>query len=385
MNTSELSNTFGNYLNDDLCQYERITAEYVWIDGTGINLRSKSRTLPSAVKDLSEIPEWNYDGSSCMQASTSDSEVIMKPVAYFPDPFMGRDNILVMCSTYIWANKERTKLKPANTNFRHISEWIFKEAKALEPWFGVEQEYTLFETKTAFTKQPLGWPEGGFPADQGPYYCSVGANVCYGRIVMDLHYKAWLAANINICGANAEVMPGQWEFQVGPCEGLELGDHLCMARYILLRVAEDLNIIVDFHPKPIPGDWNGSGCHINYSTNLTRGEGGIEYILEAIEKLEDKHSEHIKVYGIDNSKRLTGSHETSSMKIFKHGVGDRSASIRIPTMVAKKGNGYFEDRRPASNIDPYVTWAMLVSTTLLDGKYVEELLHHYEKWKEELF
>ena len=385
MSGASIINTFGHYLKEDLCQYERIAAEYIWIDGTGINLRSKSRTLPSAVKDLWEIPEWNYDGSSCMQATTSNSEVIMKPVAYFPDPFRGGDNILVLCTTYVWADEEKSKLKPSNTNFRHYCEPIFEDTKIFDPWFGIEQEYTLFETKTPFTKWPLGWPEGGYPTEQGPYYCSVGATVCYGRIVMDLHYQAWLAAKINICGTNGEVMPGQWEFQIGPCGGLDIGDHLWMARYILLRVSEDLNIAVDFHPKPIPGDWNGAGCHTNYSTNLTRGEDGIEYILKGIQKLKEKHSEHINVYGIDNSKRLTGKHETSSMKSFKYGVGDRSASIRIPTMVSKEGKGYFEDRRPASNIDPYIVWAMIASTTLLDGKHEEELINHYEKWREEYF
>ena len=385
MKTNSINNTYGHYLKGKFDQDERIMAEYVWIDGTGINLRSKSRTLPSAVKDLCEIPEWNYDGSSCMQAPTSDSEVIMKPVAYFPDPFRGGDNILVLCSTFVWADPERSKLKPTNTNFRYFSEQIFEETKLFELWFGIEQEYTLFETKTQFTKWPLGWPEGGYPSEQGPYYCSVGSSVCFGRIVMDLHYKACLAAKINIWGTNAEVLPGQWEFQIGPCDGLEVGDHLWMARYLLLRVAEDLNITVDFHPKPIPGNWNGSGCHTNYSTNMTRGEGGIEHIMDAIVKLEESHSDHIKVYGIDNNKRLTGKHETSSMKTFKYGVGDRGASIRIPTMVSKEGKGYFEDRRPASNIDPYVVWGMIASTTLLDWKYEEELIHHYEMWREELF
>ena len=175
------------------------------------------------------------------------------------------------------------------------------------------------------------------------------------------------------------MLPGQWEFQIGPCEGIDIGDHMWMARYLLFRVAEDFNICVDLHPKPIPGNWNGSGCHTNYSTNQMRDDNGIEHIIDAIEKLKAAHCEHIKVYGLDNNKRLTGKHETSSMKTFKYGVGDRGASVRIPTMVNKDGKGYFEDRRPASNVDPYVVSAMIASTTLLDGEHQEDLIEHYQK------
>ena len=212
--------THGHYLKGNLDQHGKIIAEYVWIDGSGIGVRSKCRTLTGAITDISQLPEWNYDGSSTEQATTENSEVILKPVAYFPDPFRGGDNTLVMCSTYKWANAEKTDLTPTNTNFRHFAEPIFKLSEDHHPWFGIEQEYTLFEWTNAFTRWPLGWPEGGYPSAQGPYYCSVGATVCYGRIVMDLHYKACLAAKITISGTNGEVMPGQWEFQIGPCEGI---------------------------------------------------------------------------------------------------------------------------------------------------------------------
>lgn len=79
-------------------------AEYVWIDGTGLNLRSKAKTVTKKVESLDDLPDWNYDGSSCYQASTHNSEVIMKPVAYYPDPFRGGDNIIVMTETYVWAD-----------------------------------------------------------------------------------------------------------------------------------------------------------------------------------------------------------------------------------------------------------------------------------------
>jgi glutamine synthetase len=302
--------THGFYLKNDMEQHGKIIAEYVWIDGTGINVRSKSRTLPGVVSDVSELPQWNFDGSSTEQATTENSEITLKPVAMFPDPFRGGDNILVMCSTYKFADAEKTTLEPANTNFRHFSEPIFDAGKDEHPWFGIEQEYTLFEVTNAFTKWPLGWPEGGYPPAQGPYYCSVGATTCFGRVVMDLHYKACLAAKITISGTNGEVMPGQWEFQIGPCEGIDIGDHLVMARYLLGRVTEDLNIGLDFHPKPLAGDWNGAGCHTNYSTQAMREEGGLKDIHAAIECLEKTHSEHIEIYGTGNEMRLTGKHET---------------------------------------------------------------------------
>jgi len=215
-------------------------------------------------------------------------------------------------------------------------------------------------------KNPLGWPKGGFPAPQGPYYCGVGADKAFGRYLVEAHYKASIYAGVKIAGINGEVMPGQWEFQVGPCVGISVGDHLWAARYIMHRLAEEFGIVVSFYPKPIPGDWNGAGCHTNYSTKETRAEGGYEAILEQIKKLSKKHKEHIAVYGKDNQLRLTGKHETAPIDEFRYGVADRGASIRIPSQAFKEGKGYYEDRRPASNIDPYTVSAQIVKTTLVD-------------------
>lgn len=86
-----------------------------------------------------------------------------------------------------------------------------------KPWFGLEQEYTLLGTDG----RPYGWPKNGFPGAQGPYYCGVGTGKVYCRDIVEAHYKACLYAGIRISGVNAEVMPAQWEFQVGPCEGIE--------------------------------------------------------------------------------------------------------------------------------------------------------------------
>jgi len=324
-----------------------------------MDLRCKTRTLEAdEAKSVETLPIWNYDGSSTGQAAGHDSEVLLKPVRIYKDPFRPGPNILVLCSAITPDGK------PVETNNRDDIVEVFEKVKDHHPWFGIEQEYTLFNK----LGRPLGWPSSAnsYPAPQGPYYCSVGADNNFGRPIVEAHYRACLYAGVKIAGTNAEVMPGQWEFQVGPCEGLRMGDDLWMARFLLHRVAEYFGVIVDFRPKPIPGDWNGAGCHTNYSTLAMREDGGYAVILEAIEKLSKKHKEHIDVYGVDNHQRLTGKHETASMDKFSFGVANRGASIRIPRETEKNQKGYFEDRRPASNIDPYIVTSRIVKTTILN-------------------
>ncbi|CAN6481767.1 unnamed protein product [Victoria cruziana] len=337
---------------------DRIIAEYIWIGGSGMDMRSKARTLPGPVSDPSQLPKWNYDGSSTNQAPGEDSEVIIYPQAIFKDPFRRGNNILVMCDTYT------PQGDPIPTNKRHAAAKIFNHPDVLaeEPWYGIEQEYTLLQKDVHW---PIGWPVGGFPGPQGPYYCGVGADKAFGRDIVDSHYKACLYAGINISGINGEVMPGQWEFQVGPAVGISAGDELWVARYILERITEIAGVVLSFDPKPIKGDWNGAGAHTNYSTKSMRSDGGMDVIKKAIEKLGLRHKEHIAAYGEGNERRLTGRHETADINTFSWGVANRGASVRVGRDTEKNGKGYFEDRRPASNMDPYVVTSMVAETTIL--------------------
>lgn len=338
----------------------RILAEYIWIGGTGRALRGKTKTLDvDEVKDIRQLPIWNFDGSSTGQAPGKDSEVYLKPVDFFPDPFRRGNHILVLCECVL----PDGRMTPIPSNTRCRATKVFEQAQDAEPWFAIEQEYTLFHEDRA---TPFGWPKNGYPRPQGPFYCSIGTENAFGRRVSEAHYRACLHAGLKISGCNAEVMPGQWEYLIGPCVGVQAADHVWMSRYIMQRVCEDFGICISFDPKPIPGDWKGAGCHTKFSTRQMREEGGFKAIITAIEKLGKKHHEHIAVYGTGNERRLTGAHETAPISKFSYGVAHRGASVRIPraTKVAKKG--YLEDRRPASNMDPYVVTAKLVQTTVLD-------------------
>ena len=378
-NHLQLYNQYNILHNID--QQGKVVAEYVWIDGSGISLRAKCKTLDKKVTCLADLPEWNYDGSSTYQATTENSEVILKPVAYFRDPFRQGDNVIVLAEGFVWEDGKFEKLIPNNTNFRHYAKQIWDAVEHEETWYGIEQEYTLLGTLTKFTTWPLGWPSNGYPGPQGPYYCSVGAANCFGRIIADMHYKACLYAGVNISGTNSEVMPGQWEYQVGPCKGISIGDHMWISRYLLGRIAEDYNVDVSFAPK-LFSNWNGSGCHTNFSTKTMReGTGGMKYIEDMMAKLGAKHKLHLTLYGEGNEMRLTGHHETSSMDTFSYGVGNRAASVRIPTSTAAaNGKGYIEDRRPASNIDPYIVGAILADSCLLAETKAEPLIKHVAEW-----
>ncbi|MDP6275736.1 MAG: glutamine synthetase GlnII [Candidatus Marinimicrobia bacterium] len=331
----------------------KIKAEYIWLDGhkPTAKLRSKTKIIDGPISSVDKIPIWGFDGSSTMQAEGTDSDCMLKPVYFLPDPIRGGDDILVMNEVCL----PDGSVHESNTR-THLVE-IAEKYKDHDPWFGIEQEYTFF-----IGRSPLGWPEGGYPAPQGPFYCGVGADEVFGRDIVEEHMEACLEAGIAFSGINAEVMPGQWEFQVGPVGATDAGDQLWLARWLLYRIAEEYGVNATLHPKPVKGDWNGAGAHTNFSTKAMRENGGIKVIEAACEALGKKHEEHIAVYGAHNEERLTGLHETCSIHEFRYAMNDRGASIRIPMATVNAGHGYLEDRRPSANMDPYQVCAALIKT-----------------------
>jgi len=330
-------------------------AEYIWIDSK-LNVRSKTKVLKSTRVRLEDLPEWNFDGSSTGQAEGNFSDVFIRPKKIYSDPFLGGNHILVLCECY------QNESSPDKFNNRWRLVESMKSYAHLQPWCGIEQEYVLFDRKT---KLPLGWKGYNDPGcgGQGPYYCGVGGDRSFGRKIAQEHLQKCVDAGVHVFGMNAEVMASQWEYQIGTSDPLTVADDLWMARYILDRITEDHGCYADLHPKPYLGDgnWNGSGCHTNYSTKSMREEGGMKLIEKACEEIQKNHKTDMPLYGEHNEMRLTGLHETASIHDFSWGVGDRGASIRISKEVAKKGKGYFEDRRPASNMDPYVVLYLLTN------------------------
>ena len=434
----------------------KICLEYVWIDGNN-ELRSKIKiirsdelfpgdnvsiltkaTQPQFWEQLSHnfssssysssckhnlklenIPIWNFDGSSTRQATGHESDIILRPINVYDNPFFPETKIngvplssyLVLCECY---NKDYSA-HVTNTRFNCVA--TSTKMANFECLFGIEQEYVIFErTQPAVSEKekdkeyvmfeeivsgharahasaadsrdnnndvndndididnaapgsekgcvPYKWISKNEPGKgpQGPYYCSVGGDRNFGRQIVDEHMLLCLKAGIEICGTNSEVMASQWEFQIGTCDVLKVCDDLIMARYILHKVTEKYNCWVSFHPKPRKGDWNGSGAHTNFSTKDMRHPGGLKYVIEACEKMRAAHSNHIEVYGADNNMRLTGAHETCAITDYSWGIGNRGCSVRIPLHVFHNDCGYLEDRRPASNCDPYLVTHTIMTT-----------------------
>ncbi len=350
-----------------------IKLEYIWLDGSKPQqLRSKTK-IASEINSMnpSDYPVWSFDGSSTLQAQSGkgkNTDCLLRPVFVTHDPFRKGLNKLVFCEVL---NPDGT---PHETNNRRALAQKVNELgvdsgnKSELPWFGWEQEYTL----THKPMIPFGSGEGiplGFtldpsktPRPQGDYYCGIGSDNVVGRDIVEEHMNMCMEIGLDISGINAEVLLGQWEYQIGPVTALEGSDQLWVSRYLLQRVAEKHNVKVSLHPKPLKGDWNGTGCHVNFSTKEMREEGGLDIIKETMDKLERYQKEHIEVYGLHNDQRLTGAHETSSINEFSYGFSTRDTSIRIPAQAIVEGKGYFEDRRPASNCDPYQVSLRMLQT-----------------------
>ena len=325
--------------------------EYIWLDGykPTQSLRSKTKIEGDFSGKLEDCPLWSFDGSSTEQAPGGSSDCVLKPVFICVDP-QRKDGYLVMCEVLDSTGK------PHESNGRALIEDDDNDF-----WFGFEQEYFLWDTET---NKPLGFPAGGYPGPQGPYYCSVGAKNAYGREIVEEHLDACLDAGLNVEGINAEVAAGQWEFQIFAKGAKEAGDQIWVARYLLERIGESYDVSINWHCKPLGQlDWNGSGMHANFSNTTLRTAGSKDIYDKICEAFRPVVKEHIAVYGADNDQRLTGKHETASIHDYSYGVSDRGASIRIPLYTVQKGwKGYLEDRRPNSAADPYKVAARIIKT-----------------------
>ena len=325
-------------------------AEYIWLD-----VHDKFRSKIRVINYDEQITNWNYDGSSTGQASIDTSEIILKPCKVFNNPLLNHNNSkLVVCSTY-----DVNGISLQN-NHRHMAEYIFNSKLEEEPWFGLEQEYFMLDKET---NNIIGFnPNIGLAVNRiGKYYCNPMYQNKLTTKIAESHVIACLEANIKISGINAEVAPGQWEFQVGPCVGINAGDDMLAARYLLEKIAATYDVLISYHPK-LNQLLSGSGMHTNFSTKKMREENGLEEIYRCIENLKANHDLDMEKYGKYNNMRLTGSHETANINIFSCGIGCRDTSIRIGYDTYKNKCGYFEDRRPAANADPYLVTSSIFSS-----------------------
>lgn len=356
--------------------------EYLWLDGYAhnsdhpsdvANIRSKIKVVEDKedeedwLEEGAEIPKWSFDGSSTMQATGHKSDCILNPVYICRNPlrqaFGGNlfirgahpynQSFIVLCEVLNASGTPHS----SNTRSKLMKQWErFKDHKM---WFALEQEYAIYDE---YGENPYNWPDKGYPSPQGRYYCGVGADVAWGRQISDEHLEACLFAGLPMTGTNAEVMPSQWEFQIGPGEAPTIADQHWVARFLLNRIAEKHRATIKLDPKPEKGDWNGTGCHINFSTEDMRQKLTEQDVVAICAKLEERRHIHLEVYGKNNHERLTGKHETCSISQFRWGEADRGASIRVPPGVLQAGKGYLEDRRPAANCDPYEACGILMET-----------------------
>jgi glutamine synthetase len=342
----------------------KIKLEYVWLDGykPEPNLRSKVKVIDVNEKgDLKEIPDWGFDGSSTKQAEGYSSDCYLKPIKlYIKSVISEYSTVYVLCEVIdnkgkVHETNDRAKLGKEDEDF----------------WVGFEQEYFI---RSGHNKPIIGFNNGGIIDPQGTYYCGVGGQMV-GRSLTEEHLDMCLNYGIGIEGTNAEVAIGQWEYQIFAKGKLRAADDLWMSRYFLYKIAEKHGYQIELHPKPITtGDWNGSGLHTNFSNKRMRETGGEEYFKSIFKVFESRAKVHIENYGSDNHLRLTGKHETQSIDKFSWGVSDRGASIRVPKSVGETWKGYLEDRRPASNANPYCI-LNVICESLEFAKELDDTLH----------
>ena len=336
----------------------KIIAEYIWLDSSE-NYRSKTKIFSLDSGEwwtLSNYPIWNYDGSSTNDIPTNDkgaTECLLYPLAIYDDPFnINTDTktyMLVLCNNTYIIDDHEFNVHCQMENLDLIKNKLDSETYLL----GFEQEFFMINPNTS---RPFGVTEPQ-SIKQGPYYCGTGIFNSYQRPFLQDTREKLLDAGIELTGFNYEVAPSQAEFQV--CDyGIEAAYQLLILRYILERNGELFNIHISFSNVVYRYDnINNSGCHVNISNLNMRNDNGIEEIINKINELGDKtptnEIDFNFIFGNNNTERLTGQLETSNWKIFDWGIGTRHSSIRVPVLTNKEHKGYFEDRRPGANVNPF--------------------------------
>lgn len=343
----------------------KVIAEYIWLGGSGTDLRSLAKVLENAPASVEHLPDWHIDGSCSGLALPDDHYVYLKPQTFYPDPFRGGRNILVLCGTFVY-REASDMLLPHATNNRLPCKRVMDLAVASQPTFSVDQEYTITNPATSWI---VSCSVGSVPVQGAPSFCGTGGGVVSGREVSESFLMACLHAGLKISAASALACRGQWAYHLGPCDGISMADELWVSRYILLRTAEIHRLNVTFEPEPVPSNnLQSLGCPIEFSTSETRTpETGMEAIATHVEALKENHVRHVVAYGKGSLQRLSVPHQDAlrqRCREFSSGYGNKNTSIMIPHLTRMKRCGHYIDQRPASNMDPYLVTALLVSTTL---------------------
>jgi len=340
-------------------------AEYIWVGGRG-NVRSKTRTLTRKPESPDDCSIWMFDGSSTAQATEAESDVYLVPRRVFEDPIRGPPHVLIVCEAVVHS------MEPAAGNYRADATEAMVKYAGTDAWFSMEQEYSLNkagkmghdEAGTKFACQPYAFDDDGNCGEEENFYCGVGGlNVLEGhRFLVDDHYALCMASGIKIQHANLGVAAGSGCFQIGPCRGINIGDHLVAARWLLKVASEKYAdmFYISFNPQPVQGR-HGNGVNISFSSRQTRGEGGLQVVEKCCRALGRKHKETLQCYGTGHDERLTGKNQTCPADEFRFGVADMTASVRIPRNVAVTGRGELCDRRPAGDCDPYRAAGIIMS------------------------
>lgn len=304
--------------------------DYVWIGEDG-DLKSKTKIFYKIIERVDELPVFSYD--SILSNSPESSEIFVYPKRLFRCPFRRPYGAIVMCDTH---NSKNTLVD----NHRHRAKKIFSTFADQKPYFGLTQMFSIATIGIDDNQENKN--------ELSDKYCSVGAQNVIGRDISEDHLEACMYAGINVSGTNVGKHLGEWEFHLHPSEGLDAADQLWIARYILEKTAEKYHtqIIYDAHPD--------AKCYVSFSTQSMREEGGLNVIMSTIEKLKIKHREHLKYYGCD----------TSKFDEFNCAIGNRKASIRVPTNTYKNKRGCLEDRRPPANMNPYLVMTKLLESSI---------------------